>query len=135
MNATNLADLYDSPLVEWSLITTRLAEGLSQAPQSAGPNRHTCWLATINRDGSPHVTAVGALWVDGTFWFETGSRTRKGANVARDPLCTLSVATDGFDLIVEGVAARITDPDTVSAMQPGGGNTAGPPGSTSRARR
>jgi hypothetical protein len=28
---------------------------------------------------------VGALWVDGAFWFETGEETRKGKNLARDP--------------------------------------------------
>ena len=38
----------------------------------------------------PHVTGVGALWVDGSFWFETGERTRKGRNLARDPRCTLA---------------------------------------------
>jgi len=25
------------------------------------------------------VTGIGALWMDGAFWFETGERTRKGA--------------------------------------------------------
>jgi hypothetical protein len=29
------------------------------------PPPHTCWLATINADGSPHVTGIGALWTDG----------------------------------------------------------------------
>ncbi|MGH3406865.1 MAG: pyridoxamine 5'-phosphate oxidase family protein, partial [Streptosporangiaceae bacterium] len=33
------------------------------------------------------MTAVGALWRDGTFWFQTGAGTRKGRNVARDPRC------------------------------------------------
>jgi hypothetical protein len=45
-------------------------------------------LATINQNGRPHVTGVGALWVDGAFWFQTGERTRKGKNLARDPRCT-----------------------------------------------
>ena len=94
MEATNLADLYNLPLVDWSRIEARLAEGLTQAPGSGGPNRHTSWLATINPDGSPHVTGIGALWVDGAFWFETGGGTRKGRNIARDPRCTLSVAAD-----------------------------------------
>jgi hypothetical protein len=61
MDAANLADLYGSPLLEWSAIEARLAEGLTQAPETGGPNRHTCWLATINADGSPHVTGIGAL--------------------------------------------------------------------------
>src|SRR5690349_23137236 len=116
MDATNLADLYELPLVDWSRITSRLDRGLTQAPGTGGPNRHTCWLATINRDGSPHVTGVGALWVDDAFWFETGGGTRKGKNLARDPRCTLSVATEEFDVIVEGEAHRVTDTPTVAAM-------------------
>ena len=66
MDATNLADLYGSPLLDWSRIEARLTEGFTQAPGTGGPNRHTCWLTTINRDGSPHVTGVGALWLDGS---------------------------------------------------------------------
>jgi len=116
MDATNLADLYGSPLLDWGRITDRLDRGVSQAPGTGGPNRHTCWLATINRDGSPHVTGVGALWVDNAFWFETGEGSRKGRNLARDPRCTLSVATDEFDLIVEGTARKVTDRPTVAAM-------------------
>src|SRR5256885_2428413 len=116
MEATNLAELYHSPLLDWAPIEARLRAGLSQAPATGGPDRHTCWLATINPDGSPHVTGVGALFVDGAFWFETGESTRKGRNLARDPRCTLSVATDDFDLVVEGEAHKVTDPPTVAAM-------------------
>ena len=116
MDATNLADMYGTPLLEWARMKARLDEGLTQAPATGGPNRHTCWLATINADGSPHVTGVGALWVDDVFWFETGERTRKGKNLARDPRCTLSVATHEFDLVVEGEAHKVTDRSTVAAM-------------------
>jgi Pyridoxamine 5'-phosphate oxidase len=116
MDAKNLADLYGLPLLDWTRIEARLDQGMTQAPGTGGPNRHTCWLATINGDGSPHVTGVGALWVDGAFWFETGEHTRKGRNLARDARCTLSVATDAFDLVVDGRALRITDEPTVAAM-------------------
>ncbi|HSO96558.1 MAG TPA: pyridoxamine 5'-phosphate oxidase family protein, partial [Acidimicrobiia bacterium] len=77
MEAKNLADLYQLPLLDWDRVAARLDEGVSQAPDTGGPNRHTCWLATVNEDGSPHVTGIGALWHDGTFWFQTGDRTRK----------------------------------------------------------
>jgi PPOX class probable F420-dependent enzyme len=116
VDAKNLADLYGLPLLDWDRITARLDQGLTQAPGTGGPDRHTCWLATINPDGSPHVTGIGAGWVDGTFWFETGQRTRKGKNLAADPRCTLSVATHEFDLIVEGTAQLVEDPDVVAAM-------------------
>ena len=116
MDARNLADLYGSPLLDWSRIEARLAQGLTQAPGTGGPDRHTCWLATINPDGTPHVTGIGALWHDGSFWFETGRSTRKGRNVARDPRCTLSVAADAFDLVVEGEAREMTDPAIVAEL-------------------
>ncbi|MGF7236148.1 MAG: pyridoxamine 5'-phosphate oxidase family protein [Frankia sp.] len=116
MEATNLADLYHSPLLDWSRIEARLRAGLGQAPGTGGPNRHSCWLATINPDGSPHVTGVGALWADGCFWFETGKGTRKGRNLARDPRCTLSVAAQEFDLVVAGEATLVSDPATVAGL-------------------
>lgn len=116
MEATNLAELYHAPLLEWQRIENRLAVGLSQAPGTGGPGRHTCWLTTINPDGSPHVTGVGAVWANGHFWFETGKRTRKATNLARDPRCALSVAAEEFDLVVEGEAAMVSDAATVADM-------------------
>lgn len=116
MRTRNLAEQYGLPLVDWGRITERLAAGVPMAPGSGGPNRHTCWLTTVNEDGSPHVTGVGALWVDGAFWFETGDGTRKGRNVARDPRCVVSLTTDEFDLVVEGTAHKVTDPTTVQKM-------------------
>lgn len=116
MDATNLAELYDLPLIAWERISGRLDRGVTQAPGTGGPDRHSSWLATINPDGSPHVTGVGALWVDGAFWFETGDQTRKARNLARDPRCTISVAVHEFDLVLEGTAGKVTDPPTVAAM-------------------
>ena len=116
MDVANLADLYNLPPLEWAPIQARLDAGISQAPGTGGPNRHSCWLTTINPDGSPHVTGIGALFVDGSFWFESGEGTRKARNLARDPRCALSLATQEFDLVVEGEARQVTDPPTVAAM-------------------
>lgn len=116
METTNLAELYDLPPLDWAVIESRLREGMTQAPDTGGPNRHTCWLATLNPDGAPHVTGIGGLWHDNRFWFQTGRSTRKARNLARDPRCTLSVATQEFDLTVEGEAELVTDPDMVAEM-------------------
>ncbi|HXJ64183.1 MAG TPA: pyridoxamine 5'-phosphate oxidase family protein [Actinomycetota bacterium] len=116
MEARNLGDLYGLPLAEWDEVVARLDRGMTQAPGTGGPDRHTCWLATINADGSPHVTGVGAIWVDGAFWFQSGEGTHKARNVARDPRCTVSVATREFDLVVEGEAHQVTDPPVVADM-------------------
>lgn len=116
MDAKNLADLYESPLIDWNGVAARLEQGFTQAPDTGGPNRHTCWLATINADGSPHVTGVGAVWVDDAFWFETGETTRKGKNVTRDPRCTLSVALHDYDVVIEGDARQVRDPAMVAKL-------------------
>ena len=116
MQTLNLAQLYGLAALDWTRVVRRLDAGLPQAPGSGGPDRHTCWLATINPDGSPHVTGIGALWVDDTFWFETGESSRKGRNLARDARCVLSLATHQFDLVAEGEAVRVEDPATVAAM-------------------
>jgi PPOX class probable F420-dependent enzyme len=116
MRAKNLADLYDLPTLDWAAIETRLDQGVTQAPGAGGPDRHTCWLTTLDADGGPHVTGIGALWVEGAWWFETGQGTRKARNLARDPRCSLAVATREFDLVVDGTAELVTDPDTVAAM-------------------
>jgi hypothetical protein len=54
--------------------------------------------------------------VDGAFWFQTGSGTRKGRNVVRDPRCSVAQSVPGADVVVEGLAERVTDPDALSRI-------------------
>jgi PPOX class probable F420-dependent enzyme len=115
MDTKNLAALYDLPTMEWNRIEARLTQGVTQGPETGGPDRHTHWLATINPDGAPQVTAVGALWADGAFWFQTGPQTRKARNLARDPRCSMSISAYDFDLTVNGEARLVSDPATVIA--------------------
>src|SRR6478609_4944653 len=111
MTAHNLADLYDLPPLDLADVQADLARALTaQAPDTGGPGRHSCWFTTINADGSPHLTGIGPLWSDGSFWICTGTGTRKGRNLAREPRCALSVSTDLYDLTAEGSATLVTDP-------------------------
>jgi hypothetical protein len=103
----NLAVADGLPPVNWNDVTERLDAGSAPAPDAH--NARTTWLGTINEDGSPHITAVGALWMDGTFWFQTGSGTRKSHNVARDPRCSLATSIHEADVVVEGDATRVGD--------------------------
>jgi hypothetical protein len=113
--AINLAEQEHLPSIEWSEVERQLTDLLlHDDPRS--PNRSTFWLTTLNDDGSPHVTSVGALWHSGSYWFQTGDGTRKAKNVARDPRCTIGVATSGFDVMVAGEAKRVTDPTTVAEI-------------------
>jgi Pyridoxamine 5'-phosphate oxidase len=78
MESRNLAELYDLPTLDWQVVVDRLDAGFTQVPGTDGPDRHTCWLATIDADGRPHVTGIGAMWHDGAFWFETGKDDPQG---------------------------------------------------------
>ena len=116
MDAHNLAGIYGLDALDWSAVTARLDRGFTQAPGSGGPDRHSSWLTTLDEDGAPHTTGMGAAWLDGIWWFETGQGTRKGRNLARDPRCTLALALDEFDLVVAGRAEVETDPATVARL-------------------
>ena len=70
MEIVNLGEGDGLPPVNWTDVVEKLDRRLDPAPEAH--NAHTTWLSTINKDGSPHVTAVGALWLDGSFWFQTG---------------------------------------------------------------
>jgi len=106
--AKNL-DGYGTPPIEWERVHDVLTSGVTQGPDSGGPNRHTSWLTTINPDGSPHVTPVGAIQLGGVWYFTSGPGTRKSRNIAADPRCVISIATNPFDLVLEGSATRVTD--------------------------
>ena len=107
MDIINLGAADGLPPVNWATILEQLKAGSPPAPDAH--NARTTWLSTLNEDGSPHVTAVGALWLDGSFWFQTGSATRKGRNVTRDPRCAVAVSIPDADVVAEGEAAREAD--------------------------
>jgi PPOX class probable F420-dependent enzyme len=100
----------------WNDVTSQLDAGDFMSFDNDGPSHYTTWLTTLNPDGSPHVTAVGAVWDDDTFWFQTGDPTRKAHNIERDPRCAVSVTLDGCDVVVEGVAQKVSDPDVVAHL-------------------
>ncbi len=115
IRARNLAG-YGAPTIEWARVETVLGGQLTQAPDSGGPQRHTAWLTTINSDDSPHVRPVGVVAHRGSWYFTSGPATRKSRNLARDRRCVVSVATDQFDMALEGVAERISDAGELTSV-------------------
>jgi hypothetical protein len=114
MDIINLGAGDGLPPVSWPDVLEKLDAGSPPAPDAR--NARTTWLSTVNEDGSAHTTAVGALWLDGTFWFQTGSGTRKGRNVARDPRCSIALSILDADVVLEGEAARVRDPAALSRV-------------------
>src|SRR5919107_1173099 len=103
MEIINLGKADGLPPVDWEAVVEKLEAGSAPAPDAM--NARTTWLSTLNEDGSPHLTAVGALWLDGTFWFQTGPGTRKARNVARDRRCRVALSIPYAGVVVEGDAA------------------------------
>lgn len=42
-------------------------------------------LATVGRDGQPHLTAMWYAVLDGEIWLETKAKSQKAVNLRRDP--------------------------------------------------
>jgi hypothetical protein len=102
---TNL-DRYGHAELPWS----RARDRLSVQPDADNPGGdHTTFLSTVRPDGRPHTVPIGALWVDGDFYFTSNLETRKSRNLAANPACTISVRLEGIDLVLEGQAHRVTD--------------------------
>ncbi len=99
MKIVNLGAADGLPPVNWAAVTEKLDAGSAPAPDAH--NARTTWLATVNEDGSPHVTAVGC-WVlmdgrhvlvpDGHRYPEGPKRRCPATRAARSP-CRSSVQT------------------------------------------
>jgi len=70
---------------------------------------HNYWIATTRPDGRPHLMVVWGLWMDGAFYFSTGSRSRKAQNLARNSHCVIASERADQAVIVEGVASVVPD--------------------------
>jgi len=71
------------------------------------------WLSSVRGDGRPHVTPLPAIWLDGALHICTGDAEQKARNIDSEPRCVLTTGTNelrsGLDVVVEGVARRVTD--------------------------
>ncbi len=89
-------------------------------------------LATINRDGTPHLVAMYYVMIDGQITFWTYRSSQKARNLARDPrvACLVETGEQYFDLRgvqVQGVARCIEDPAAVREIgRQVAGSMAGP---------
>jgi PPOX class probable F420-dependent enzyme len=72
-------------------------------------------LATINRDGTPHLVTMYYVLLDGRIAFWTYRASQKARNLARDPrvTCLVETGSEYFDLRgvqVQGVVRTVEDP-------------------------
>jgi hypothetical protein len=64
------------------------------------------WLSTVRPDGA---MALWGVWLNGAFWFNTGSQSREARNLAEEARCV--VTTEGAEecVVVEGSAVLVGD--------------------------
>jgi general stress protein 26 len=78
------------------------------------------WMVTVRPDARPHAMIIWGLWVDGAFWFGTGSQTQKARNLAKNPNCIVGTQNASEAVILEGVAELVTDAALKRKLEPAG---------------
>lgn len=69
------------------------------------------WVASSRPDGTPHLVAVWGVWLDNTFYFSTGGASVKNRNLQRDARCSVARSDAEEAVVVEGLAAAVSDMD------------------------
>jgi PPOX class probable F420-dependent enzyme len=78
-------------------------------------------LATINRDGTPHLVAMYYGLLDGHIAFWTYRTSQKALNLTRDPrlTCLVEAGEEYFDLRgvqINGIARTVTEPEELRTI-------------------
>ncbi|RDI16438.1 pyridoxamine 5'-phosphate oxidase [Rhodococcus sp. AG1013] len=78
------------------------------------------WLSTVRPDGRPHVTPLIAVRVDDRMHFCTGPDEQKARNLSAADACVLTTGTNalgsGLDVVVEGRAVQVSDPESLTRI-------------------
>jgi Pyridoxamine 5'-phosphate oxidase len=94
----------------WSAVAERL-----DSATTSGQDVFTI-LGTVTPDGRPHAAPVGAMWIDGAWYVVSGPDTRKARNLAHNPACTLTARLAGVDVVFEGQAHRVNEPNELECV-------------------
>jgi nitroimidazol reductase NimA-like FMN-containing flavoprotein (pyridoxamine 5'-phosphate oxidase superfamily) len=65
-----------------------------------------CALATLDKDGFPHVTAMNFVVRDGAFYMTSYGKAQKVVNIRRDPKTAIMVETGSAYAELKGVMVR-----------------------------
>lgn len=86
-----------SGLLEWAWAASRLSASRGY------------WMTSVRPDGRPHVMPVWGVFIDDGVWFSSGPRSRKVANLRRNPAVALATDDAVSPVIAEGEASEATD--------------------------
>ena len=78
------------------------------------------WVTTVRADGRPHVTPLVGVWHQGAFAFCTGEGEQKHVNLQSNSSVAVTTGVNtwkaGTDVVVEGVAERVTGRDRLAPL-------------------
>src|ERR671920_1595149 len=81
------------------------------------------WIITVRADGRPHAVPLVGVWQDGAFTFCTGPDEQKHRNLEANPHVAVTTGStggngwdNGKDVVVEGTAVRVTDPEALEGL-------------------
>jgi len=81
------------------------------------------WIITVRRDGRPHAVPLVGVWQDDAFAFCTGPSEQKQRNLDANPRVAVTTGSTGAngwdggkDVVVEGTAVRVTDPEVLRRL-------------------
>ena len=81
------------------------------------------WIITVRADGRPHAVPLVGVWQDGAFAFCTGPDEQKHRNLDANPHVAVTTGStgangwdNGKDVVVEGTAVRVTDPEALEGL-------------------
>lgn len=86
-----------SGLLPWTWAEDRLARS------------HDYWLATVSRDGRPHVMPVWGVLLEDRLWFSSSKGSRKARNLLAHPECSLSTDDPSEPVVAEGPVDLVND--------------------------
>jgi general stress protein 26 len=78
------------------------------------------WITTVRADGRPHVTPLVGVVEGDALHFCTGLEEQKARNLEHNRHVAMTTGNNtwaaGLDVVVEGSAVRVTDPDALQRL-------------------
>ena len=100
--------LYNEPVrrvnpARWQAVVGRLGR------------EHTIWMATMRRDGRPHLVPLWFVWFEAKIYVSTATHTQKYRNLVHNQMVSLSLPDAEKVVIIEG-EAHVAGRETVDIV-------------------
>ncbi len=76
---------------------------------------HTIWMATVRKDGRPHLVPLWFVWLEDRLYIATTPNTQKFTNMVHNQMVSLSLPDTENVLLIEG-EAHVADHQTVDIL-------------------